>query len=140
MGSVLLSLFDTLRHHKRLQMWTATQATGRHGEDLAHRFLRKQGYIIVARNYRLSAGDAEADIIAWEAGTLVIVEVKTRASDAFGPPDRAIDEDKRHALGRVAREYSRKCREGTVVRCDVVNVILGSPPRIELFRDAVAVK
>lgn len=106
---------------------------------MAHRYLRRQGYIVVARNYRLSAGDAEADIIAWDGGTLVIVEVKTRESDAYGPPDRAIDEDKRRALARVAREYSRKTGKIPPVRCDVVGIVLGKSPRIELFRDAVPV-
>jgi putative endonuclease len=135
---MLLALLDSLRDKKRQSLWTSDQATGRRGEDLAHRFLRKQGYIIVARNYRLSAGDAEADIIAWDGETLVIVEVKTRSSDEYGPPDRAIGEDKRRALQRIAREYSRKSNTPEDrLRCDVVSVILGLSPRIELFRDAV---
>jgi putative endonuclease len=135
---MLLALLDHLRDKQRRKLWTADQATGRRGEDLAHRYLRGQGYVVVARNYRLPAGDAEADIIAWDGEELVIVEVKTRESDAFGPPDRAIGEDKQRALQRVAREYGRK---GNVpeaqVRCDVVSVILGPPTRIELFRNAV---
>ena len=51
----------------------------------------------------------------------------------------AVDEDKRRALQRVAREYSHKSKPGVHMRCDVVTVILGSPPRIDLFRDAVPV-
>ena len=137
---MLLALLDSLRDKRRQQLWTPTQATGRRGEDLAHRYLRGQGYVVVARNYRLSAGDAEADIIAWDGDTLVIVEVKTRESDAYGPPDRAIDEDKRRALQRVAREYSRKTGKIPQVRCDVVNVVLTSPVRIELFRNALAIQ
>ena len=136
---MLLALLDSLRDKKRRQLWSPDQATGRRGEDLAHRYLRKQGYIVVARNYRLSAGDAEADIIAWDGDQLVIVEVKTRESDAYGPPERAIGEDKQRALRRVAREYARKSKPGTQVRCDVVSVILSSPPRIDLFPDAVSV-
>lgn len=137
---MLLNLLDHLRDKRRRRLWTSTQATGRRGEDLAHRYLRRQGYIVVARNYRLSAGDAEADIIAWDGDELVIVEVKTRESDVYGPPERAIDEDKRRALQRVAREYSRKTNKPAAqLRCDVVSVILSSPPRLELFRDAVSV-
>lgn len=136
---MLLALLDSLRDKKRRQLWSPDQATGRRGEDLAHRYLRKLGYVIVGRNYRLSAGDAEADIIAWDGEVLVIVEVKTRESAAFGPPERAIDGDKRRALERVAREYSRKAKPAAQIRCDVVTVILSSPPRIELFRDAVSV-
>jgi len=137
---MLLTLLDRLRDKRRRSLWSFHQATGRRGEDLAHRYLRRLGYVIVARNYRLSAGDAEADILAWDGDELVIVEVKTRESDAYGPPDRAIDEDKRRSLQRIAREYSRKSNTPeSQIRCDVVGVILSTPPRIELFRNAVSV-
>jgi putative endonuclease len=113
---------------------------GRRGEDLAHRYLQRHGFTIIARNYRLASGDAEADLIAREGDTLVIVEVKTRASDNFGPPDRAIGPEKQRALTRVAREYARRSRHALAqVRCDVVTIILTSPPRLEHFRDAVRV-
>ena len=56
------ALLDRLRDARRRKLWTHDQATGRRGEDLAHRYLRKQGFTIVARNYRLAAGDAEADL------------------------------------------------------------------------------
>src|SRR5580704_5040063 len=93
---------DWLRHVRRESI------AGRRGEDLAHRFLRRQGFTIVARNYRLSAGDAEADLIAWEGDALVFVEVKSRETSEYGPPERAIGEEKRAHLKRVAREYTRK--------------------------------
>src|SRR5579871_5436535 len=101
-------LSDWLRHHRRRRIWDPDLALGRRGEDLAHRFLRKQGFTIVARNYRLAAGDAEADIIARDGEALVIVEVKTRESADFGSPDRSVSEEKRRALVRVAREYAKK--------------------------------
>ena len=132
---MLGALFDRLRNRRRRKLWTADQATGRRGEDLAHRFLRKRGFVIVARNYRLSAGDAEADLIARDGEELVIVEVKTRASDAFGPPDRAIGIEKQRALRKVAREYAR--RSGTSeaqVRFDVVAITLEPQVRIEHFQ------
>jgi putative endonuclease len=113
--------------------------SGRRGEDLAHRFLRRNGFTIVARNYRLAAGDAEADLIAWEGETLAIVEVKSRASEEYGSPDRAIGEEKRRHLLRVAREYSRRCGAAwESVRLDVVTVILSQPPKIELLRGALS--
>ena len=139
---MLLSLLDRLRHYKRRIHWTSEQASGRLGEDLAHRFLRRQGFTILARNYRLAAGDAEADLVARapsnEGGDLVIVEVKTRTSGEFGPPERAIGPEKLRALARVAREYSRKSRRHSPsVRCDVVTVTLGPTPKLELFRETV---
>jgi putative endonuclease len=136
---VIGTFFDWLRDRKRRRVWSHDLAAGRRGEDLAHRFLRRRGFTIVARNYRLASGDAEADLIARDGDALVIVEVKSRASDEYGPPERAIGEDKRRHLLRVAREYSRK--SGTPwekVRFDVVTVLFTTPPKIELFRDALS--
>jgi putative endonuclease len=135
---LILRFFDWIRDRGRRRKWAATLALGRRGEDLAHRFLRAKGMTIVARNYRLSSGDAEADIIAWDDETLVFVEVKSRESAAFGPPERAIGEEKQAHLVRIARHYARK--SGTPwnqIRFDVVSVIMSRPPQIEYFRDAL---
>jgi putative endonuclease len=137
---VILRFSDWLRHIVRRRRWTPALALGRRGEDLAHRFLRARGFIIVARNYRLSSGDAEADLIAWEGETLVFVEVKSRETADFGPPERAIGEEKRRHLLRIAREYTRKTQTHWVrIRFDVVSVVMTKPPAIELFRDALPV-
>jgi putative endonuclease len=128
---------DAMRHARRLKLWDPDLAAGRRGEDLAHRFLRRQGYTIVARNYRLSSGDAEADLIAREGEDLVIVEVKTRASADFGPPERAVNPEKQRHLIRVAREYARKTdTPWERVRFDVVSIVLGDTPAITLLREA----
>lgn len=111
---------------------------GRRGEDLAHRYLQTLGYVIVARNYRLSSGDGEADIIAWDKDKLVFVEVKTRETAKFGPPERAIGEEKRQHMLRIARQYTRKSKTPwEQIRFDIVSVILTRPPKIELIRDAL---
>ncbi len=138
---VILEFFDWLRHRSRKRRWTPAQALGRRGEDLAHRFLRTQGYVVVARNYRLSSGDGEADIIAWEGEALAFIEVKSRETADFGPPERAISEDKRTHLLRIARQYCRK--SGTPwekIRFDVVGVIMSKPPKIVLFRNALSTR
>jgi putative endonuclease len=136
---VILRFSDWLRHVARRRKWTPTLALGRRGEDLAHRYLRDRGFIIVARNYRLSSGDGEADLIAWDGETLVFVEVKSRKTAAFGPPERAIGEEKRKHLLRIAREYSRKTgTEWNRIRFDVVSVVMSKPPRIELYRDRLS--
>jgi putative endonuclease len=128
---------DWLRHARRARTWSADQALGRRGEDLAHRFLRRQGFTIVARNYRLASGDAEADLIAWDGETLAIVEVKTRESSAYGPPERAVGPEKQRRLIRVAREYARKTdTPWDRVRFDVVTVVLASAPQLVLLRSA----
>ena len=129
------ALLDRLRHVQRRKRWTHDQATGRRGEDLAHRYLRKHGFTIVARNYRLAAGDAEADLIARDGHHLVIVEVKTRESAEFGPPDRAIGPEKLRALRRVAHEYSHRCgAQEAAIRYDVVAITLAPRLSIEHFR------
>ena len=131
------TILDRVRHIRRRRLWDPDKAAGRRGEDLAHRFLRKQGYTIVARNYRLSSGDAEADLIARHGEDLVIVEVKTRATDEFGPPEQAVNPEKRRHLMRVAREYARKTNTPWEhMRFDIVSIVLREPPQITLLRAA----
>lgn len=133
-------ILDDLRHLRRRRVWTEKAANGRRGEDLAYRFLRAQGFTIVARNYRVASGGAEADLIGREGDRLVIVEVKTREGTGFGPPERAIDPEKQRHLIRVAREYARRSETPWErVRFDVVTVVLADPPEISLFRDALPV-
>ena len=135
---MIFQFSDWLRHLVRRRKWTPSLALGRRGEDLAHRFLRAKGFIVVARNYRLSSGDAEADLIAWDGATLVFVEVKSRESADFGPPERAIGEEKRAHLLRIAREYTRKTdTPWERIRFDVVTVVFSKPPKIDLFRNAL---
>ncbi len=139
MLSRLYCLADRLRHLARRRRGIDPDiAAGRRGEDLAHRFLRRQGFTIVARNYRpRSAGAGEVDLIAWERDRLAFVEVKSRATDEFGTPDRAVDAEKQRHIERAAREYTRRARvDWRLVRFDIVSILLSRPPKIELLRDA----
>ena len=131
------AVLDRLRHARRRRIWDRDLAAGRRGEDLAHRFLRRQGLAIVARNYRPRSGSGELDIVAWERDTLVFVEVKARASADYGSPDRAVGRQKERDLRRVAGDYLR--RSGTAweqARFDLLNIILTEPPEIEWVKDA----
>jgi putative endonuclease len=110
---------------------------GRRGEDLAHRYLRRRGCIVVARNYRTAGGSGEIDIVAWQGDTLVFVEVKTRSTVDFGEPDRAVDAQKRERLLRAAREYLRRAEVGwDRARFDIVSIVLSKPVKIDWMRDA----
>jgi len=112
--------------------------TGRIGEDLAHRFLRRHGCTVVARNYRTRSGMGEIDLVVRQGDTLVFVEVKTRATNDFGQPDRAVDEEKRTRVRRAARDYARRAgADWDKTRIDLVNVTLSRPPRVEWLRDAL---
>jgi putative endonuclease len=137
MLSLFYCLSDRLRHRARMRRAPIDMARGRHGEDLAHRFLRRQGYTIVARNFRPRNGAGEIDLVAWESDYLVFVEVKARATDQFGTPDRAVDSEKQGHLERAAREYARRAEvDWEHVRFDIVSVLLTEPPEVELLRDA----
>lgn len=129
--------FDWLRHRARLRLWNADRAWGRRGEDLAHRYLKKRGYVIVARNHRSRSGSGEVDIVGWDGEALAFIEVKTRRSAAFGTPDRAVDMEKRRRLILAAIDYCRRTyTDWEKSRFDIVTVVLGKPPKVELIRDA----
>lgn len=141
MISFLYRWADSLRYRARRQGTDADIATGRRGEDLAHRFLRRQGYTIVARNYRARSGSGEIDLIGWEKDQLAFIEVKTRATDEFGTPERAVDAEKQAYIERTAREYVRRAGlDWGVVRFDIVSVLLKKPPVLGLLRDAFGPK
>ena len=70
-----------------LRQWRRELSLGQRGERAAERYLRRKGYIIVARGQRMRLG--EIDLIAVDRGTLVFVEVKTRQShDLLETPAR----------------------------------------------------
>ncbi len=134
-------LADGLRHRARSRVWTPDLATGRRGEDLAHRFLQRRGFTIVARNYRTRAGSGEVDLIGWDRDTLVFVEVKSRHSVEFGAPERAIGQEKERRMMRAAGDFVRHSGiPWDRVRFDTVGVLLGDPPRIDHHRDILAVR
>jgi putative endonuclease len=113
---------------------------GKRGEELASRFLRKNRYKILERNYVCKMG--EIDIIAQEKDTLVFVEVKTRTSMDFGPPQLAVNPTKQMQLSKVALNFLKeKKREDVKARFDVVAIILRpTGEEIELIRDAFDLK
>lgn len=102
---------------------------GEWGEEVAAKYLEKQGFRIVERRSR--EGKGELDIIAVgtdKAGAyIVFVEVKTRASEVFGGPEAALDTRKRQALRRAAMHYLRRLKGPLPrFRFDLVAVV-GSP-------------
>jgi|SRR5580704_9577856 putative endonuclease len=133
----LFEFADLLRQHARRRHMTEDHALGRQGEDIAQRFLQRAGIIVVDRNYRLASGAGEVDLVGWEGDTLVFVEVKSRQTEEYGSPDRAIGLQKKASLIRTARQYARQAEvPWQKVRFDVVNVVFATtPPAITHFRD-----
>jgi putative endonuclease len=109
---------------------------GKRGEEVALRFLKKKGYRIIEKNYACKMG--EMDIIAKEKDTLVFIEVKTRTSALFGPPQLAVNFSKQRQLSKVALNYLKENRlEEAKARFDVVAILLGQKEEgIELIRNA----
>src|SRR5712692_98673 len=124
---------------------------GRRGEALAIEHLERTGYRIVATNFSVPIGrntrdvmvNAEIDIVAYDGPTLCFIEVKTRASDEFAPPQVNVDLRKRRQIARAARGYRRML--GLIdapYRYDVVTVVspssakqIDAAPRIELLKN-----
>ncbi len=111
--------------------------TGRKGEDMAYYFLRRQGYTMIARNWRCRAHKGEIDLIGWEGNTLCFIEVKTRSSHAVKPAEAAVDHAKQVELRRMASEFLRGRTPRPHSRFDVVSVYLvpGTAPQIDLFKE-----
>ena len=132
----------TLRALDRILPQRAEKAvhlqTGTHGEEEAYFYLRQQGYVVIARNYRSPRCRSELDIVAWDGETLCFVEVKTRSSRGVFPAEAAVDYEKRRDLSRVAREFLRKIGGQPLYRFDVVSVYLEpeQKPDIVLFKSA----
>ncbi len=114
----------------------------RKGEDLAYEYLCRLGYRIVARNFRAKASKGEVDLVGWDGDRLAFVEVKTRATEEYGAPDRAVDFSKRRFVVRTANEYARRANvDPACLRFDVVSIILGEgSPRIKLEKNAFSAR
>jgi putative endonuclease len=113
---------------------------GQASELLAERFLRAKGYRILARNLRTSLG--ELDLVAEDKGVLVFVEVKGRATEAFGGALLAVGRRKQAKLVRLASQYlARRHLSDKPCRFDVV-LVQGrsfSEARIEHLQNAFEV-
>jgi len=102
--------------------------SGRWGEHLALRLLKKKKYRIEGKRVRVGRHD-EIDLIAWQDDILVFVEVKTRKNERFGRPVTAVNSAKRKRLSRAAVAYLRKMpKHPNYIRFDVVEVI-GEPKK-----------
>jgi putative endonuclease len=111
---------------------------GREGEDLAARFLTKQGYRILERNYRTRSG--EIDLVALHDGAVVFVEVKTRTSDAFGAPELAVNPRKQQRMVKAALGYLKyKKLHQVPCRFDVVAITTAAEQEVEHIQNAFEV-
>ncbi|MFZ0803698.1 MAG: YraN family protein [Terriglobales bacterium] len=121
----------------------AHQRTGRQGEEDVYFYLRRRGYVMVARNFRSPNRRGEIDLIGWDNDVLCFIEVKTRTTRDFGPAEAAVDRDKQRNLIAVAREYLRHLAPSCQWRFDVVSVYYegqSRQPQFEVFQSAFPVE
>ncbi|HEY3607668.1 MAG TPA: YraN family protein [Pseudonocardiaceae bacterium] len=116
---------------------TAAHDLGRRGEDFAAAYLTDSGLVILSRNWRCR--DGELDLVATDRVTVVVCEVKTRATDEFGDPAEYVTPAKALRVRRATQAWLRRYRVGWCdVRFDVL-AILWPPtgePRLRHLRGA----
>ncbi|MGD9753349.1 MAG: YraN family protein [Acidimicrobiia bacterium] len=111
------------RHGRRL---------GAVGEQLAASWYERQGFTVVARNWRCRHG--EIDLIVRRGDLVVFAEVKARSSVRFGVPAEAVTRAKQQRLRRLVGAWLAAERPGAAeLRCDVVSVLAG---RVEVVEAA----
>lgn len=106
-----------------------TQKTGQIGEDVAVRFLMKQGYEIIDRNYTQKCG--ELDIVAQNKGKIHFIEVKTVSCESFYRPEENVSPRKLKRVARAIQIYMAQKRVSleTNWQIDVITVILNHKNR-----------
>ena len=116
-------------------------ALGQQGETIAAKYLRKNGYRVLYKNFRSKRG-GEIDLVCRDcrAAALVFVEVKTRTTDAFGPPHHAVTLRQQDRIIRGAKEWLRMLSDPRIYyRFDVVEVLMKPVPVVTLIRGAFQV-
>jgi len=122
-----LSALDRIaRRRGRASALPAHLLVGTEGEDAAFFYLRRKGYIVVARRWSAGNLPGDLDLIAWQGDLLCFIEVKTRTARDMTPAEAAVDSHKRSTLRRLARRYLRQLSQPLPpqVRFDVVSVYL----------------
>lgn len=99
---------------------TAKQVEGQAGEDAALAYLQEQGLRLVMRNFRCKVG--EIDLIMQDRSSLVFVEVRKRASSAYGGAAASITPAKQRRLLRAAQVYLLRYRTQPACRFDVIAI------------------
>lgn len=113
---------------------------GSSGEEFAARYLEAHGFRLVDRNARTPVG--ELDLVCERGNEVVFVEVKTRASSAFGYPEESVTRTKQQHLVRAAHAYMAAHRSllGRRFRIDVVAITIGRGVAPEIIHIPYAVE
>lgn len=117
------------------------RSTGVRGETYAYWYLRRQGYVFVAKNYTPRGIKGELDLIGYDGKTLAFVEVRTRTvkEDATALPELSVTREKQRVVVRTAQRFlAERHVEECPLRFDVVAIDNhpGKPPVVRLHKDA----
>lgn len=115
------------------------KALGVWGENQAEKYLVKNGYRVVKRNFRVFEG--EIDVVAEKRDRIVFVEVKTRTTDRFGSPEESVSAQKRSRLYLAGMRYleeqgysERECQFDLIaIECTAAREVL----RITHYEDII---
>lgn len=117
------------------------RSTGVRGETYAYWYLRRQGYVFVAKNYTPRGIKGELDLVGYDGKTLAFVEVRTRTvrEDAAALPELSVTGEKQRVVVRTAQRFlAERHVEECPLRFDVVAIDNhpGKPPVVRLHKDA----
>lgn len=120
---------------------TRKQRTGVRGETYAYWYLRKLGYVFVARNYQPVGAKGEIDLIGYDGETLAFVEVRTRTvgNQLSALPELSVTAEKQHVVARTAQRYiAERHVKDISMRFDVLAIdnLPGRRPEVRLHKDA----
>jgi putative endonuclease len=115
--------------------------TGMRGETYAYWYLRRHGYVFVARNYMPRGAKGEIDLVGYDGDTLAFVEVRTRTvrQEFAALPELSVTTEKQRAVKRTARRFLGERHVGECpCRFDVLAIdnLPGLPPQVRLHKDA----
>lgn len=102
---------------------------GKDGEKQAVKYLKKNRYKILEKNYKTRFG--EVDIIAKKGDVVAFIEVKTRLSDIFGTPAQAVTAERRRKYFLAAKYYFAGEITDCTVRFDIIEIFRGQLNHIE---------
>ncbi len=99
-----------------------SRLTGARGEQAAARYLRDNGYALLAANYRTKAG--EIDIIAEKGKYICFIEVKSRQEGGYLPPRDAVSQKQQQRIADCAEIYMAYRKTKLMPRFDIVEVLM----------------
>jgi putative endonuclease len=126
---------------EKFQQKETARRTGMRGETYAYWYLRRHGYIFVAKNYMPHGVKGELDLVGYDGDTLAFVEVRTRTirEDVSAIPELSVNASKQSVLIRTAQRFlaDRRITDGPA-RFDVLAIdnVPGQPPKVHLHKDA----